>query len=272
MAGDPISQETSSLKTQKPKLSRLLGQLRPDPGLKSPLGGINPYHEAFDQIGQQFKQLLTGYANLTTNSKILDIGCGTGRLAKQLIGWMPKNNYHGIEINKDYHNYCKRTYKSEFSLLDINHAEFNPSGKIQPEDFKLDFPDSSFTHCCMIAVLNHFKIEWFEQYAAEISRILVHKGIFFATAILINSSSDEATKRRNKPPFLFDHREENQWWDFYQRPLFNTAISEHLVRRSLVKHGLMIKEPIRYGEWCGSQMAITGHDVIIASKGGWNVC
>jgi hypothetical protein len=87
--------------------------------------------------------------------------------------------------------------------------------------------------------------------------------------ILLNQQSMEFINERTAQPYLFPLRTKESWHDFAQRPLFNVAHPEEAVRRVFIKSGLMIKEPIRYGEWCGGRSALTGPDVIIARKGGW---
>lgn len=256
-----------------PKLECLLGELDFESDSLAPMGGINPDSPQFDIIGQQFHQLLVDHAKLTPKKDVLDLGCGTGRLAKRLHTWMkPEGSYTGFEINKRFHKYCDEHYTNDettFDFRDVYHDEFNPDGKILPEEVKLPYEDNSFDVVAAIALFNHFKLDWAVRYMEEISRILKNKGILFATAILINPLSVESTKLRESHPFIFETREDQQWFDFSDRPLFNTALSENVLRRTLMQHNMMIKEPVRYGEWCGSKAAITGHDVILARKGGW---
>jgi SAM-dependent methyltransferase len=253
-----------------PRLQVLLGDLDFESETQAPMGGINPNSPQFDLIGKQFHQLLVDHAKFTPKKDILDLGCGTGRLSKQLHDWMkPEGSYTGLEINKRFCDYCVKNYKGRYDLLDAQHDEYNPGGVIQANEITLPYDDCSFDVVVAVALFNHFRLDWAVRYLEEISRILKHKGILFATAILINPISVESTKLRKTHPFKFEKREDQEWFDFDERPLFNVALSENVLRRTMMKHGLMIKEPIRYGEWCGSKAAITGHDVILARKGGW---
>jgi SAM-dependent methyltransferase len=252
-----------------PKIKVLLGDLNFKDST-TPMGGINPHSPQFDLIGKQFHQLLVDHTGFNPQKSILDIGCGTGRLTKQLHKWMkPGGRYSGFEINNRFFDYCKNNYQGDFYFLDIFHDEYNCNGTIQADNVTLPFKDKSFDVVVAIALFNHLRLNWATHYLEEIARILKHQGTLFATAILINPISLQSVKLRKSHPFIFETREDLQWFDFSDRPLFNVALSENVLRRVMMKNGLMVKEPIRYGEWCGSKAAITGHDVILARKGGW---
>lgn len=266
MVGD--QSKTSSI--DEPKNPRLLGEIKVDPAEKAPLGGLNPYSKHFDNIGGHFFQLLVEHARLTKNKRVLDVGCGTGRLAKQFEQFLDDGNYEGFDINPHFVEYCRQTYpRLNFTLCDVRHDEYNPTGKIDPLEFRFPFEDRSFDLVCAVAVFNHFETPWVFKYLAEISRILGINGIFFGTFLILNQLSLPKIEERHSHPFKFDWRTPDSWHEYTNRKLFNVAIPETGLRRQFLKCRLMIKEPIRYGEWCGSPAAITGHDVIVAIKGQW---
>tara|TARA_R110000751_G_scaffold41702_6_gene97607 strand:- start:1744 stop:2529 length:786 start_codon:yes stop_codon:yes gene_type:complete len=256
----------------EPKNATLLGDLEFDPETIKPLGGLNPYSVHFNTIGNRFKDLLIEFARLNPNSDILDVGCGTGRLAKSLCSFLDGGTYVGIDVNKRYVKYCSDTYKRSnfaFERIDVNNGEFNPNGAIEPQDFKFPYKDSSFDISVSIALFNHMQAKSIYRYIAEMSRVLRPNGILFFTAIILNSHSIPHIDKREKPPFMFQHRDLNSWHEYKSRPLINVAIPEDSLRRQMIDCRMMIKEPLRFGEWCQSPLAITGHDVITAIKGQW---
>lgn len=232
MENDPIKKKASI----KP---RLLGQIPIDPAVTRPMGGINPYSSSFDKIGQEFYAILQRYCEYKPSFKIADIGCGTGRLAKQISG-----NYTGIEINRRFYQYCVAKYRNHsFKYLDYYHEEYNHKGQVTT--YKLPLEDSSQNIVTSIAVLNHNNNADVDNIIREASRILVHKGLLLVTAFLSNNPLNDRT----------------------DRPLLNSATSEQLLRKSLLANGMMIREPILYGSWRETEIGLSYHDIVIASKG-----
>lgn len=235
-------------------------------------GGLNPYHDSFVPIGQQFAQLLLDRCHLRPYSRVFDIGCGVGRLTQALAACGIKMDYTGYDINKTYIDYCKdRNYPSTFRFIhrDIQHDEYNPHGTI---DISSQFPSSlleskSYSHCCAIALFNHFKLPWVDLYIKHAASLLRPGGYFFCTMFLINTESIQAMARRPRAAMRFsDRNDPDEWHDYINRPLVNAAFSEQKIRQSFISHGFAIEEPIKYGAWVGSPTAVTGHDVIIATK------
>lgn len=267
MGTDPLPETPAAVVA--PRRPGLLHDIRVNPAETAPLGGLNPYSPHYAKIGEQFHRLLIEQAGLHQKSTILDIGCGTGRLAHPLHDFL-EGDYHGFDVHPHFIDYCRQTYTKpnfHFKSFDIRHDEYNPSGVIDPVTFEFPYSVNSFDIVTAIAVFNHFQTDWIFQYVRQISRILKPKGIFFGTFLLLNRQSMEFINRRRRAPYQFTHRTPKSWHDYESRPLFNVAHPEDGLRRVFIKSRLMIKEPIRYGEWCESKIALAGPDVIIAQKG-----
>jgi hypothetical protein len=99
------------------------------------------------------------------------------------------------------------------------------------------------------------------------ARVVKQGGTLFFTCLILNQMSIPKIDKKEQPPFKFSHRTTSSWHEYEERQLFNVAIPEVGLRREIMRHKLMVREPIRYGEWCGSPVAITGHDVVIATNG-----
>lgn len=234
-----------------------------------PLGGINPNHTLFDKIGKELLTVIIEQLSIETHHKTLEIGCGTGRIAKQLIPIIG-TNYFGLDVNKNYIEYCEKTYPAHFTHIDINNSEYNIEGTIDQHKFKLPYDDQSFDNIISIATFNHLSFRTIAQYLRESARLLKPKGKILFTAHLINNVSRDHINNKQEPPYSFKFKSTDGWSDWESRPLFNIAHHEELLRRVCMKHKLIIKEPIRYGNWCMSPLALSGPDVVVIRKNGWN--
>jgi SAM-dependent methyltransferase len=255
------SKEPSS----SPALACKLGLIRFGPATTKPLGGLNPYCQEYKSIGDQFAIILKRHARLRPESAILDLGCGTGRLIKSI---QPSPNYVGFDINRHFIEYCATTYTgNKFVLSDIYNEEFNDTGSIPSAEAVLPFPDNSFDIVASFGVFNHLDIQSVLRYVDESARVLKRNGFFVFTALLLNDYSLGQIKLGlTKAPFKFSYPDSGMRYEHKDRRYLNIAIEEQDVRRRCLRNKLAIQEPLRYGQWCNSHLAISGHDVIVAKK------
>lgn len=226
---------------------------------ETPVAGLNPYHRYYKESGVEFFRMILEHLNITKSNKVLEIGCGTGRIAVPFINHIG-NNYYGFDVNDLYVDYC-RTISGNFTHLDVIHEDWNPAGSINPTEVAFPHKNNYFSAVFSIAVFNHFHISWFKRYVAESARVLTKGGKIFFTLIITSEPKSDTG-----PPFKFNHRTEEEWYDYEDKKLYNVAFPEKLIRRIMIENGLMIQEPIRYGSWNKSPLALSGHDVIIAHK------
>jgi len=263
MAHDSPSDEID----KNPRSEILLGDLPISDGSVAPRGGINPHSPAYRQIGNSFLDLLINHASLDVSWDVLELGCGTGRIASALDGFLSEGSYVGFDVNQRFINFCREQYPNRhFDCFDIHHDEYNPKGELKASEFVFPYPDDNYNLVFAIALFNHMDVAGVSNYISEASRILKPGGMFFGTFLLLNGNSIRHIDSRSKRPFKFDLREQQQWFEYSSRPYWNVALAESSIRRMFIQNKLMIKEPIRYGEWCGSSIALTGHDVILAMK------
>lgn len=232
---------------------------RLEEGEETPLGGLNPYHKYYAESGIQFFRMILEHLRITKSDRVLEIGCGTGRISAPFIKHLGKN-YQGFDNNRHFIEHCQ-TLGNNFEHLDVFHDDWNPSGSIDPLQARFPYRDKQFSAVFSVVVFNHFRASWFQHYLAEAARVLSKGGKFFATLVVASEPKEE-----KPPPFQFHHRTEIEWFDYKDSPLYNVAFPEQFVRRSLIKQGLMLNEPIRYGGWNKSPLALVGYDVIIANK------
>lgn len=86
----------------------------------------------------------------TKESRILEIGCGPGRLPIGIIRVIGEvDSYVGIDISRRSIRWCTRHIQREhpsfaFHRVDAQHDRYNPDGPVMDESFTLPIPDDYF--------------------------------------------------------------------------------------------------------------------------------
>ena len=214
--------------------------------------GDGDYHA----IGAEFLERLVRDAGLRPEERVLDLGCGVGRLALPLTQFLDTGSYDGVDPVADGIAWCASTIspvypQMRFHHLDLRHPLYNPAGALETAKIKLPFPDASFDVVCMISVLTHLERADTLNYAAEVARLLAPGGRCFATAFLINAPA-RAGLRERKGPLAFDPAEAGPvYFAIKDAPLAAVAFDEDVLLELFLRHGLRRRNPATYGTWSG---------------------
>ena len=115
---------------------------------------------------------LTGHLSRHTdlqNKKILDWGCGPGRIVRHLPSIIGNGcEYYGTDYNKDSIEWCSK------NLREIN---FNNN----PLNADLPYPDNFFDAIYGISIFTHLSEKMHFEWSKELLRVLAPNGILFVT-------------------------------------------------------------------------------------------
>jgi len=217
----------------------------------------------WEEIGRTFLRAFRELAGLQPHERVLDIGCGVGRIAVPLTAYLSTaGSYEGFDIDprgiRWAQRHITRSHPSfRFQVADIANSTYNPKGSVRAEDFVFPYPDESFDFAFATSVLTHLLPEEARRYLSETRRILKPGGRTLMTSFLLNDASlNELTRGRSH--LEFPHDRGNYRLMDSGKPDMNVAYSEELIRMMIANAQLAIREPIRFGAWSGWERCEVG--------------
>jgi len=99
----------------------------------------------------RFRALIRKYVSPARDSKLLDVGCGTGGYRSSF-----QCDYWGVDNNPDYIEKANANLDGHFAVMDAT---------------RLDFPDASFDHIITIATLHHLDDAQVIQMVRDAARV-----------------------------------------------------------------------------------------------------
>jgi SAM-dependent methyltransferase len=164
----------------------------------------------FIAVGDEFFNYFVNIAGLKPNAKILDVGSGTGRMARPLTKYLTVGTYDGIDIVEQSIKWCQKTYTPRYPNFNFHHSNiynkfYNPAGKVQSSEYVFPFEDNSFDFIFLTSVFTHMLPRDMDNYLAEVSRVLKQGGNCLITYFLLNQESLEMIKN-NKSLVPFEYK------------------------------------------------------------------
>jgi ubiquinone/menaquinone biosynthesis C-methylase UbiE len=222
------------------------------------------------KTGEEFFKYFIDFAELKPNQKILDVGCGSGRMALPLTKYLASDGaYEGFDIVKEGIQWClKITNKYpnfNFHLADIYNKLYNPEGRYKSSEYVFPYKDKTFDFIFITSVFTHMFPYDIERYFSEISRVLKNDGKCLFTYFLLNAESINLI-RNNKSSLNFKYEYTTYSTIDKEVPEEAIALNEDIVRGYYYKYGFNIIQPVYYGGWCGRDKFLSYQDLVIANK------
>lgn len=127
---------------------------------------------------------------LTSKSRILDLGCGYGRLAIGILRRLKTlNGYCGIDVNRSCIRWCRSKIERanprfQFIHVNVQNDRYNPKGRSLNVQFRFPLEDQTFDIIYLFSVFSHMRDEDVRVYLSECRRLLKPTGKIFLTAFV----------------------------------------------------------------------------------------
>ncbi len=161
---------------------------------------VGPFSDAelFARSGEEMVRSIVALCHVSPNSRILEVGCGCGRLTRAFAGYLsPAGSYEGFDVAPVLIEWCKQHLEPllphfRFSVADVRAAGHNPAGAVAASSYCFPFPANTFDVAILSSVFTHMLPEEIENYVAQLARVLKTDGRCFITALLFDDEAERA--------------------------------------------------------------------------------
>jgi SAM-dependent methyltransferase len=220
----------------------------------------------FRATGDEFLVHFRELAGLQPSDRVLDVGCGIGRMARVLAGVLqPPGSYDGFDVVAEGVTWCQEHYRGQavpfrFQRADLHNATYNPSGSQPAASFRFPYDDGSFDLVLATSVFTHLLPDAADRYLGESARMLAAGGRLFATWYLLSGAQVDDPPA----PFVFAAATRPAAVADLAEPESAVAYSEGWLRERLDAHGLAVRG-VYEGSWAG-RPGRSRQDILVASR------
>lgn len=226
----------------------------------------------FVDLGDEFFSLFRR-AGLRPSDDVLDVGCGCGRMARPMAGWL-EGRYEGFDVIPDAIEWCRsritrRHPNFGFTLLDVANDTYNPRGSASAATVRFPYRDDSFDFAILTSVFTHLLPAELLHYLDELARVMREGGTVFATYFLLDSEVENALDQGRTWPAV-PHTADDPVLGEYriadpESPSATVAYRRHAIEAAHEKRALGL-ETVWIGYWGGrAGDGVTLQDVTVST-------
>lgn len=143
----------------------------------------------FAAVGEEFLGHMVELCGLRPGERVLDAGCGVGRLARPLSAYLGAGGaYAGFDVDAAAIAWCHERYGElpnfAFAHADLRNRRYNPHGAADPLAFRFPYEDRAFDVVVMASLLTHLVAGEARHYLAEAARVLAPGGRLLASVFV----------------------------------------------------------------------------------------
>lgn len=206
--------------------------------------------KGFREVGPWFVQEFIRRGLVKQGARILDVGCGCGRLALSLATNPAMTglsvHYTGMDIDKRSIDWCRKSIASRNPKFDFYHVDmrskvYNPAGEHEAKSYRFPHEDASFDLVILTSVFTHLLEPETDHYLAELSRILKPGGAVYASFFVYKDQGEAVSgvaRRLQKFPF-FHGRYALESEEFPENAV---AFEEKHLLGMIASHGMRLRD------------------------------
>lgn len=222
----------------------------------------------FEKTGEEFLGHFKELGALSPTDRVLDVGCGIGRMAIPLTTYLRGGSYEGFDVGREMIRWCRRHITPQhpdfrFTWAPIYNRKYNPFGTIPATEFRFPYEDDSFDFALATSLFTHLTPADARHYLGELGRVLRPGATSLLTFFLLTPESEEEIAA-GRAALEFRHGVDGALTIDPRQPEEAVAFPLEDVRALLREAGLAVREPIHRGEWAHAPDAPSLQDIVIA--------
>jgi SAM-dependent methyltransferase len=160
--------------------------------------------------GEKYAETFEIWGGLDGTKRVLDIGCGPGRMAIGIgnrFGW--SNSLVGFDVIRKDVRVCQQVISSSYPNFTFHHVNawnglYNPEGDIETHEVTFPAADRSMDFAFATSVFTHLYKRDVARYLSEAMRVLDEGGVLLASWFIITPEA-RASCNTGRARFKFDH-------------------------------------------------------------------
>lgn len=239
------------------------------------LTGAGP--ETLEPIGRAHIDSYRKHLGLFPGMSFVDIGCGIGRDAFQLLDQLDeRGRYLGIDVTRDSVVWCQRHVTARDPRFTFHHFDavnelYNPFGRQRTSDFRLPLEDGSVDRIGLASVFTHLLDDEVLHYLREFRRVLKPDGRVHASFFLYTPEAIAAAQKLGTTAWKATFAVPLGDGVYGNDPMYPrgaVAYTDATMKRLMREAGLTTDRPYIKGGWSGvhGEQAEEGQDAVILRR------
>jgi SAM-dependent methyltransferase len=204
--------------------------------------------------------------------KVLDIGCGYGRLAYALLARQCSGPYAGYEILAPHVEWLTTNLLphlpqgSQFTHMDVASSRYRPGhASAAASSARLPAPPFEPDLITLFSVFTHLYPDDISNYLRQITGFMTPATRLVCTWFWRLPDVLEL-EREGRSPMPMKHRHSEHCWYFDEKdPLWAISYDWEWVERQVLAAGLTVEQTLA-GSWCGRRGATVYQDTLILGR------